>query len=354
MIKLPDNFFSVIASEKASSKISMLYKMKAIQSVEHIVKCFRETVSKEVSEILLKTKAILEYKNNATSEFYHFNYRIISAIKEKKDIKLARKALEDFSLIPSNNLIKRKILIKNINDYHWAMEFMNCTEIDANKINGESFSRIIPVNNKELPGHICIIDGCLQSLEAQLSTQAFFQEINDYVSHIILYDGTGITGSSSTRTMGAIYIRIPKRREQEQNEEELSPISLSWLPPFVYYLEQLIHETAHLHLDQLMEFDPLILNPAHEKYVSPIRKDPRPMRGIFHATYVLARLYLFYSIYNFKSQWSEELKDKRKRAIADVFKRGLCVLNESAILTDRGRVILVEMEELLNNGGCSY
>lgn len=60
-----------------------------------------------------------------------------------------------------------------------------------------------------------------------------------------------------------------------------------------HYAMTLIHETAHLrlfcdHLD-----DPVVLNDDVARYTSPLRRQPRPMEGIFHATWVSARMAVF-------------------------------------------------------------
>ncbi|GHC64559.1 aKG-HExxH-type peptide beta-hydroxylase [Neogemmobacter tilapiae] len=55
-------------------------------------------------------------------------------------------------------------------------------------------------------------------------------------------------------------------------------------------VEVLAHESAHsLLFGQTIE-EPLVLNPDEELFTSPLRPDPRPMDGIFHATFVSARM----------------------------------------------------------------
>lgn len=60
----------------------------------------------------------------------------------------------------------------------------------------------------------------------------------------------------------------------------------------VYYAQQIIHETAHLRLFIANIEDPLILNAPEQKFRAPFRDDERPMLGIFHAYFVLARMVL--------------------------------------------------------------
>lgn len=59
-------------------------------------------------------------------------------------------------------------------------------------------------------------------------------------------------------------------------------------------IEGLVHEAAHQFLFALSIDEPLVTNPLAERYSSPLRRDDRPMDGIYHATFVTARLYYLY------------------------------------------------------------
>jgi HEXXH motif-containing protein len=56
--------------------------------------------------------------------------------------------------------------------------------------------------------------------------------------------------------------------------------------------EVLAHEAGHALLFGLTVAEPLVHNPDDELYPSPLRRDPRPMDGIYHATFVSARMAL--------------------------------------------------------------
>ena len=58
----------------------------------------------------------------------------------------------------------------------------------------------------------------------------------------------------------------------------------------VSLVEALAHEAAHNLLFGLSIDDILVLNPETELFTSPLRVDPRPMEGIYHATFVSARM----------------------------------------------------------------
>jgi HEXXH motif-containing protein len=55
-------------------------------------------------------------------------------------------------------------------------------------------------------------------------------------------------------------------------------------------IEVLAHESAHSLLFGLCTEEALVDNRDDELYPSPLRQDPRPMDGIFHATFVSARM----------------------------------------------------------------
>lgn len=55
--------------------------------------------------------------------------------------------------------------------------------------------------------------------------------------------------------------------------------------------EVITHEAAHCLLYGLSIDESLVLNPDEELFPSPLRRDDRPMDGIYHATFVSARMH---------------------------------------------------------------
>ncbi|ASA57966.1 aKG-HExxH-type peptide beta-hydroxylase [Vibrio gazogenes] len=64
---------------------------------------------------------------------------------------------------------------------------------------------------------------------------------------------------------------------------------------WIFLLDKYIREGAHSLLFALNLTEELFYNSDEERYSSPLRKDPRPLPGIYHATFVIQRL-----IYAFK------------------------------------------------------
>ena len=63
----------------------------------------------------------------------------------------------------------------------------------------------------------------------------------------------------------------------------------------LFLLEALVHESAHCHLYLQEAFGPLINADEAGMYTSPLRCDPRPLRGILLAYHALAHICAFYS-----------------------------------------------------------
>jgi HEXXH motif-containing protein len=82
-------------------------------------------------------------------------------------------------------------------------------------------------------------------------------------------------------------------------------------------LESIVHESAHLHLYMALAQEPLI-DPDHDgHYKSPLRPDPRPLRGILLAYHALAYIAaLFADVSRLDDASSERLAGVRQRVRA--------------------------------------
>ena len=105
----------------------------------------------------------------------------------------------------------------------------------------------------------------------------------------------------------------------------------------------LVHEVTHALLFALSFDEPLVQNSPDESYQSPLRADPRPMDGIFHATLVCARLAAF------NQAWLEsgllEGADRKKTEIAvqnrkQKFRDGFVVIDRHGKLSEQARHLI--------------
>ena len=105
----------------------------------------------------------------------------------------------------------------------------------------------------------------------------------------------------------------------------------------------LAHESAHAFLFSLSFGDSFVHNPHDELHSSPLRVDPRPLDGIFHATYVSARMHYAHSRVIENDVLSEREQSTAKaelEASRTAFRAGLKTLDDHASLTPLGRQVM--------------
>ena len=108
-------------------------------------------------------------------------------------------------------------------------------------------------------------------------------------------------------------------------------------------IDGLTHESAHAYLFSLSLGDSFVDNPDDELHASPLRPDPRPLDGTFHATYVSARMHYAHSHVIESGVLSESEESEARNALAAsraAFSDGLKTLNDYASLTPLGRRVM--------------
>ena len=162
--------------------------------------------------------------------------------------------------------------------------------------------------------------GLLEEIDPELS-----DEFREYVSRVKLFAGRGYLGFSSPAAFGAIFMR------------------LSDTDPVAHFLEHLVHELSHLHLNVLMAHDPLLRNPAATGS-APLRPDQRPLYQILHATFVLGRnLRVTRRVVERHPELGYE---RALREFEEKFLEGFRTLQEQAEFTEPGRRLFQSLDAL--------
>jgi HEXXH motif-containing protein len=111
------------------------------------------------------------------------------------------------------------------------------------------------------------------------------------------------------------------------------------------------HESGHAFLFSLSLGDSFVNNPNDELYRSPLRSDPRPLDGIFHATYVSARMHYAHRkviesdlLSNSEKNEAKELLVAARRAYLD----GVKTLDEHALFTPLGREVMCAARDYMD------
>jgi hypothetical protein len=107
--------------------------------------------------------------------------------------------------------------------------------------------------------------------------------------------------------------------------------------------QMLVHESAHNLIFGLAVDEPLLENDADERYASPLRPDARPLEGIYHATYVLARMHLVVDLLAKSGILSPDDQAKAERDRAQnrkLYLDGYATISRHARLTPLGARLL--------------
>jgi hypothetical protein len=174
-----------------------------------------------------------------------------------------------------------------------------------------------------------VVNAAFALMDAGDSEQA--AEIRALLREIVLAAGTKdpkaltFDGASSFMLWGAIIINA------NRSDGELA------------MAQMLAHESAHNLLFGLCADDPLVENSDEELYSSPLRMDARPMDGIYHATFVTARMHRVVRRLLESRVLSAPLEEKARKELAEnrrLFDQGIKVVREHGRLTPMGEAIM--------------
>lgn len=113
-------------------------------------------------------------------------------------------------------------------------------------------------------------------------------------------------------------------------------------PTTVKLIEGLAHESGHSLLHGLTMGHPLVENDPEERHSSPLRADPRPMEGVVHATYVLARMHLAMARLLASGRLDPDQRAEAERALehsAQAYAEGARIVQARARFTPLGAEI---------------
>lgn len=178
---------------------------------------------------------------------------------------------------------------------------------------------------------------CLQTARARFSTAlpALFGEMEALISELILAtetaDGsTRFTGGSSYMLWGALFLNPRAYTE---------PVTL---------VEAIAHECGHAALFGRTIKEPLVRNPDDALFTSPLRDDPRPMDGIYHATWVSARMAWAVATLiasgSLQDAAEAELAARRLEADRASFYSGLETVRRHGVLSATGAALMAGAE----------
>lgn len=136
--------------------------------------------------------------------------------------------------------------------------------------------------------------------------------------------------------------------------ESIGTVYLSLHPNLLTMTEALVHEFQHNKLNALLYLDPVIENLETELYASPVRPDPRPLRGVLlavHAFQPIARMYE--AMLDAGDPLATPDARRRFEAVVAVNREGCDVLLPNARPTAIGLGLLSEVAEIHRHFGAA-
>jgi len=116
------------------------------------------------------------------------------------------------------------------------------------------------------------------------------------------------------------------------------------------WIETFAHESSHIYLFGLMRDQTLLKDDGNNNlYSSPLRADKRPLEGIYHATYVSARMHLAVRHYRHSHSHLFDPNEIERLTSASLkaFKDGYDTIMQHAQLTSLGRSVLEDCKRVL-------
>jgi len=145
--------------------------------------------------------------------------------------------------------------------------------------------------------------------------------------------GRGIGGASTFALWGAVFMHV------------------DFLQNRLNAAVAIAHEAAHTHLFGLALGGRVVENRDAERYVSPLRSDPRPMEGIAHAVYVLGRMiYTLRALIasgRLRADESEQAEAQLHANLAG-YRGGLATVLEHARFTPAGQAAFEDLRRYMD------
>jgi len=230
-------------------------------------------------------------------------------------------AIDDFKKCISDFDFKRKQIEDHLSVFSFGnqclspLQWQQCETILTSEFPEEAYVQTPPTNTFEQTS--ALVGNALREIE-RISPD-YFAEIKTLVSNIMIVKSNRFMAGSSFTLLGLVTL-----------VDNHAPNMTA---------EYIIHETAHQYLYNLMVCDELCSGEG--LYTAPLRKDPRPVEGIYHAAFVLARIIDFYKkALATETTLPKEFMEKQIDHYRVRYKDAYDLLVDKATLTDLGQELL--------------
>lgn len=302
------------------------------ESLFHLLEVYEEYFKIDLGNIKKNTEECIKYKPNP--KFFLFHHALKAAI-EAQDPESATAVVnyfKDFEVDDFTSRSLEKISFVLLDDEEWAIE---CEKISAEKdVDVKTW-----VHNHNEKIFLKSIVGVTEEVfdVIKMHHEDLYNEILAHVNTIILSCdgkligplGYPLFGGTSVSYHGALFMQIPS--------------------DYVFFkeliLEHIVHEAAHIHLNSILATDPLVLNDISELHTSSVRKDPRPLIGIYHAMFVSCRVLMAFNAC--RGYLNNMYMSTQYEIVQEQFNKAFAICESHAKLTKLGKEILENCREYI-------
>ena len=267
---MSNNKFTSIPDASLSIYLLRTSNKKMMDLFNSYISCCESNLKISLGNIKQKIDSI-NCNKKIHPELFIFLNEISQSVKSG-NVKKVKETLSNIE--KSNNKNIKDIKIDSILTEDWEPIYIeHLRSYNQKTLNGDS-TLVLPLEDpKEIEFHRSNIHEALKMIKA--ADEVFYNEFETFVSYIKFFKGRVLRGDTSAKGFGSMWIRVPEPEDDQVG----------------YWIEHIVHETSHIRLESHFLVENLVLNSNKEEiFKAPIRDDPRPMRGIYHATFVLSRM----------------------------------------------------------------
>lgn len=264
-VELDDDWFTSEPSAKVAGELALAWRQFWQLQARHALEAASEGVNREVCR-LMHCVETLDLSRRLSPRMIARLAALMDAMSNEDGYGVFDTLQAWIGDKPEQWYID-ECLLESVATQDWEGPLIR--EIRSTQVAGMTSLEFFPLLEEDLSPYQSALMYALDLI--QQVDQEMYGEIQTHVGMIKLFDGRGIEGLSTPKAFGAIWLKAPGHENA-----------------LVWFLEHLVHECSHLHLNAMMAFDPLLRNP-NEINRSPLRPDPRPMFQVLHATFVLFR-----------------------------------------------------------------
>ena len=317
---LEEEAFTAVPSAENAARVHAANRRLLKMSILFCLDAAGDGLGEDISAIRQRYRE-LDTAQTFAPALYADQTRLVDAMRSQNVLTVCD-AVNELRVLSDEEIFDSAFRTESILTERWEQNVI--AKVRAQQVEGmeDNTASIRPILDQDID---VWLNGFSEARDILEQTDAdVLAEIDEYVTRLKLFRGDGCFAFTSPEMFGAIYLRAPRENES-----------------FEYFLEHLVHETAHLALNGLMLHDPLLENPT-DVHEAPIRPDPRPLFQVLHATFVLSRtVRVFRKVIGIRPEPQvKDLLTQFEQQYAD----GYQTIAKVAQLTQRGRKLVESME----------